>query len=517
MTCNLMIVDDEQMIRQGLATTIPWNDYGIEVAASAVDGIDARQQLNKLSIDIVLTDIRMPNMDGLALASHLAEYHPHIKVIMVSGYDDFSYAQQAVKIGVEDYLLKPVDIDDLIVLIQKVAREIENTRSDQKHLQKTYLENAIYHQVWGLPLQSPQELHAYHQVPVLPFVSMVKHYKDVTKYKNDDELDAFKQKWQQNLHLKLEEHGYSSLSIFTEPNVLLTCLTNNTGRLPTGSEVTDLLLDIDMEPGLIHLPYSTFVIIQDLHEAYNKMNHQLSTFPLLSDEQVWVGQKEPTNLKTIPDSFVDEWSQSLFQFDTESVHRNIDRMFTHMEEENFSFRETIHAISHLLKKSTDQYESLLGREAATEDFHDYSTINFWEYNSYGLIKGLFQKDIQQLLKQLHSHQTNPKAWLIERAIEYIQTYYTSEIKAQEVADVINISPNYFSSLFKQQTGKKFNEYIHELRITHAKTLLTETPFKVSEIAEEVGYQEYKHFVKVFKKQAGITPTKYRKLMAVQSS
>jgi two-component system, response regulator YesN len=104
-------------------------------------------------------------------------------------------------------------------------------------------------------------------------------------------------------------------------------------------------------------------------------------------------------------------------------------------------------------------------------------------------------------------------WLIERAEQYIRSYYTSPIKAHEVADVINISPNYFSSLFKLKTGKSFNDYINTLRVEAAKQLLEETPFNVNEIAEKVGYREYKYFVDVFKKFTGYTPTKYRNITA----
>ncbi|AQS56404.1 hypothetical protein B0W44_12175 [Novibacillus thermophilus] len=120
------------------------------------------------------------------------------------------------------------------------------------------------------------------------------------------------------------------------------------------------------------------------------------------------------------------------------------------------------------------------------------------YNSYRLLQELFDDDVMAITSKLDEKKEDQKNWMIERAEAYIQEYYTSNIKAYEVADVINVSPNYFSYLFKQKTGKKFNEYVNQLRVEEAKSLLVETPFKVSEISEQVGFQEYKYFAEVFK-------------------
>jgi two-component system response regulator YesN len=119
--------------------------------------------------------------------------------------------------------------------------------------------------------------------------------------------------------------------------------------------------------------------------------------------------------------------------------------------------------------------------------------------------------IGDIMAQLDVKQTNSKDLLMERAEKYIQQYYQEQIKAHEVADFINITPNYFSTLFKQKTGKSFNEYVNQLRVEAAKRLLEETPFNINEIAEKVGYSEYKYFVDVFKKMTGYTPSHYRNL------
>jgi two-component system response regulator YesN len=121
------------------------------------------------------------------------------------------------------------------------------------------------------------------------------------------------------------------------------------------------------------------------------------------------------------------------------------------------------------------------------------------------------KDIEDYIR-FQSTTQGGQHWLIMKAVNYIKENYASDLKASEVANVINVSPNYFSQLIKQETGTHFNDYLHDVRLNQAKVLLKETPFRVFEIAEMVGYKDYKYFVHIFKKSTTITPTKYRKIV-----
>lgn len=509
MTYNLLIVEDEHMIRKGLKQTLPWEEYDVRVVADACDGVEAKQTLHEHHVDIILTDIRMPNMDGLSLASYVAEHAPHIKVIMISGYDDFAYAQQALKIGVQDYLLKPVDIEELLAIIQTVTTEISKERQNEEHLQKTLFKQAIYRQVWGASLDPVHEGKAVSNHSVLPVFSMVKHFMERTESLSLEEMETFKQMWQQKVETRLHQLGMRAVSMFTEQNLLLTCILDS----PDKETVRNALRSLDCA---IHLVYPKEVAIGALHRTYPEMIEQLSTLPLHKQQPVWEVAEIHFEERLPPESLLEEWLQAVFQLEKESAVHHVEEVLSYMDREHFSFTEVQSTLSLMYKRMASQFESLVRKEIDTGNLYDGTNLNPWDVHTYSYIKSKWLENLEELFHQLHAEQNNPKAWMIERALDYIQTYYTSEIKAHEVADVINLSPNYFSSLFKQQTGRKFNEYIHELRIAHAKTLLTETPFKVSEIAEQVGYQEYKYFVKIFKKQSGMTPTKYRKLMAIQS-
>jgi two-component system, response regulator YesN len=398
MTFKMLIVDDEPIICRGLQQTIPWDEYRVEVVDLAYDGAEAIQKIKEHGdIDLVLTDVRMPNVDGLRLSAFIAENYPDIRTIIISGYDDFKYAQQAIQLGVKDYLLKPVDVDELLGVVTKITSTLQEERVAAKQIYQMNLQNAIFHQVLDLPDTIPNHSSLFANVRIYPFVSMLKEYKNKTKDLSEEELQSLKADWEQLVESSLRSQGYESVSVFTSKNVLLTCVTNCQSALT---------------PENLSFP--------ELNCVFNEID-------------ITIGQ-----LKEV-------------------------------------------------------YQKL------------YEDTQFLPFSKQGFVVSPVSE----------SSAFNPKGsdWLIERAEQYIRSYYESPIKAHEVADFINISPNYFSSLFRQKTGKSFNDYINTIRVEAAKQLLEETPFNVNEIAEKVGYREYKYFVDVFKKFTGYTPTKYRNITA----
>lgn len=398
MSFKMLIVDDEPIICRGLQQTIPWDEYMVEVVGLAYNGAEAIQKLkDHHDIDLVLTDVRMPNVDGLKLAAFIHENYPDIRTIIISGYDDFKYAQQAIQLGVKDYLLKPVDVDELLRVITKITSTLQEERKAAHHTYQTNLKNTILHQVLDVPETIPNFTGLFTNVRIYPFVTMLKEYNNKTKDLSEEILHGLKTDWENLVENSLMSQGYESVSVFTSKNVLLTCVTNYQPALT---------------PENLSFP--------ELYCVFN-------------DTEITIGQ--------------------LYEV----------------------------------------YQRL------------YEDTRYLPYSKQGFIVSPVSE----------SSDYNPKGsdWLIERAEQYIRSYYASPIKAHEVADVINISPNYFSSLFKQKTGKSFNDYINTMRVEEAKQLLEETPFNVNEIAEKVGYREYKYFVDVFKKFTGYTPTKYRNITA----
>ncbi|WP_175486742.1 response regulator transcription factor [Sediminibacillus halophilus] len=512
MTCKMLIVDDEPIIRNGLTKTIPWEKYNIEIAEAAHDGLDAIKKINAVDdVDIVVTDVRMPNQDGLQLAAYLAEYYPAIRIIILSGYDDFEYAKQAMHAGVKDYLLKPVDIDELITVVRKVSEDILEERSRHAQMEESAIRNELYYQVMDTPVSHFPDKSLGEKVKLFPFVTLIKNYSILLTEERRKQLTEWKRQWEERISGIFTTSEVTCISFFTGENLLLTSLIVKQEGIKM-EEIERLLVSgmNELEFPLYALLHNRYIQLNELANVYRQFDQSLSFLPLANQGilHLPVPDSWQSGCKT-SDFPSDKLIDSILRGEEDKVRRHTDELFNSFCLNSCSLSETATAAREIIFSAYERCQGLMRRQIDRRPSLQ-QPLDFQYHNTYQAIRVLFEEAVRLLMEQYQLTRTENNDWLMERAEAYINKYYTSEIKAHEVADVINISPNYFSSLFKQRTGRNFNEYVNELRVEQAKTLLADTPFKVREIAEQVGYHEYKYFVEVFKKFAGMTPTEFRK-------
>lgn len=514
MPIKLLIVDDEPVICRGLKETIPWEDLQVEVADTASDGADAIQKLNDhKDIDLVITDVKMPNVDGLQLGFFLAEHYPHTRVIIISGYDEFEYAQQAMQFGVQDYLLKPVQIDELLDVVRKVTNEIEAERTESRRMYRMNMKNAVYHQVFDFPGKVPDNIEQFNQIRIYPVVSMIKEYARKTEGLGEEELETLKVNWKDTVEDYYKKKGLACVSVIPSENIMLTCVASHQeADQPSiqGIEGSDSFFPLQF------VIYENSIRVGDLSPVFTKLKEAINYLPLFDQDTIVCPVKEiiESHGRQVSDDIEDDLINAVFQSKQDTLEKTVNQCFIYFQEQKVFLEDVVQACRDVLNKVFIRYERLFGRPVELDLFFT-EQVDVTIFNSYALLKERFRENLGQLARLLDLKHKENKYWLIEQAEEYIQSHYTSDIKAHEVAGVINISPNYFSSLFKQKTGKNFNEYVNEMRVEKAKTLLGETPLKVNEIAEQAGFYEYKYFVEVFKRFSGLTPTKYRKLMSTK--
>lgn len=505
MSFKMLIVDDEPIICRGLRYTIPWDKYNIEVADVSHDGKDAiwKIQTNP-SIDIVITDVKMPKADGLELATFLHDQYPDIQIIMISGFDEFSYAQQAIKLGVKDYLLKPVDVDELVNKVLNLTKEIEQKRKETVKRQQMGLTNAIFHQISDDTVRNPDKQREYDSVKIYPFISLLRDYMKKIKGLSPEKINELKLNWKNFIQTTLNKNGFESISIFTSDNVLLTSIIGEKETFTIKKEVFD-------DEGLLFVWSDSLINLVDLKERFTILTREIKFLPFKKNCDGALDRKSGQNY---PHEIEKKIIDGIFQSENEKLRNTSLALFTYFSANEFFLEEIVQVCGEILTKVINRYESFRGKEADSLELNYRKFIDVHLYNSYALLQDLFVDDVDSIVNNLDL-KNDKRDWMIERAEDYIHDYYKSNIKVSEVANVINISPNYLSSLFKQKTGKNFNEYVNHLRIEEAKILLVETPFKVNEISEQVGFHEYKYFVEVFKKFSDMTPTIYRKLMSMK--
>ncbi|WP_374717269.1 response regulator transcription factor [Geobacillus thermodenitrificans] len=506
MSYKILIVDDEPIICQGLSQTIPWENYDIEVVGAVYNGKEAINQISiHPEIDIVITDIRMPNVDGLELSAFIKTNFPNIRVIIISGYDDFEYAKRAIKLGVKDYLLKPVDIDELVDNVKKITTEIEKERRQQVDL----LTSSIIKQI-SLTNEDHGILKEHEHIRIYPLMTMQRDYQRRVRGLTTEDIDLFKKKWMGSVEKRIGDVlGENSFSIFTDENILLTCVMKELDENETGK----LEKNIENEDSLLLVLGDRTISISELKDYYKKL---LDTGRyLLSINKKTIMASDQLCVRKFEHQYPQEIENLLFDallYKKKVDYLNVSHtLFAYFKENQFLLDEVVGICCELLVKFINYYESL-GRKKVQPFALNYKNhVNIFSHNSYEILQKMFEEDLVTIIEKLGLDHEETNDWLIERALEYIRQFYREPIKASEVANVVNISANYFSTIFRQKTGKTFNEYVNLLRVNEARKLLSETSLRVGVIANNVGFHEYKYFVEVFKKFTGMTPTEYRNL------
>ncbi len=513
----MLIVDDEPVICAGLRLTIDWEALGVEVIGEAYDGEEALQMTREHETDIVLTDIRMGEMDGLQLTERLKREFPHVRVVMISGYEDFDYARQAMRLGVTDYLLKPVNVDELVQVVKGIVAEVGRDETSGNSDEEVLWLSAMVRPSPTSELSSPPQ--SLHGGSFRIIVSQLSDFAERYSGMPDEQYRNVQRQWLELIRERLSASDIGSIAVFDHMNVLYTLAISDRER---EDEPMRRLLEETMRAwgGAGRLICAASRAYRELDQTASAsaearellqchvLDERLALLPedrnlLLNDRP-----KSDYDAKAIMNKLV----SCLFKQDADEVAALIHELFG-----------TLAADRLLLPEAVQIYDELLAllrqrlRQSGLTDLEHGRTspIDLHLNNSYASIEAIAVDEMKQLIRLIDLSGLDKSHWIIEKAKQYINEQYDQDIKASEVAGRLKISPGYFSFIFKQSTGKSFKEYMNELRIDHAKHLLATTHDKVFEIAEQVGYKEYKYFVSVFKSYTGITPKEYRALNATR--
>lgn len=531
---KVFLVEDEAIIREGLRDSIPWQQYGYTFVGEAGDGEQALPLIRKTQPDILITDIKMPFMDGLALSKIVAKEMPGIKIIIISGYDDFEYARQAISIGVEQYLLKPVAKSMLVKTLQEVQQKIQNEREQENYVEKFRSEMQEYEQF------SRRRL--FEEI-VSGALSIEECYIRAGQLNMDIQGPCYNLVLY-TLQAKKEHAG--------EANEPLT-------------QLRDELFHYFMEHSeylLVRQNLTTYAVLikgeESCMEEYTKecIEHIQKIMSSYEWDVEWYAASGTmvTRLRFLPDCYA--------QVSKILAHRHLmpeihilneanTQMFNQRDEEsNLNNLDMAKIDPNLLKGflQNGQLEELqdfvddfilsLGEAAKSKLFCQYLVLNvrftsiaYLETLGYGqeeflnsveCVKNMglalsveelrvYIKEMLGRAMEMRDNQSkNQYRDIIGKAIAYIDENYASEsISLTEVATYTDVSANYFSAAFSQEMQQTFVEYLTGKRMEKAKELLRSTDKRTAEIAAEVGYKDPHYFSFVFKKTQGCTPRDYK--------
>lgn len=532
---GIFLVEDESIIRETLRDTIPWNQYGYAFLGEASDGEMALTQIRQLKPDVVLTDIRMPFMDGLDLSRMIRQEFPWMKIIIISGYDDFEYARQALNIGVEQYLLKPVTKHTLIQVLAQVKEKIDQDRAQQNYktkflregqqyeefARKHFLEQIvegqmslqqIYEKAGKLDLDLRAQCYNLAFFSILPKADKIgDHYSEPGSRIRDALLEHFL-KYPQYLLIRWNLTTYAVL-MMTASDKMSPCMQQciNVIRDQYGTNAPD-------QPWFVAVSTPT-PRLSMLKQCFEELSQLWAYRLILPREHILTRE-------TIGPYMEVEAGSAVRQLDAEklspSVLRRVLEQASLEEVENFS-REYLHSIEPgLAMNPFCQYLMFTILFTAVDFAKEYGVTqaSFEDgLDEIDLIgKRVSRKELSDFCTQVLSKairvrdqaaNTHGHA-ILNAAVSYIdQHFQAEEMSLNRVAQEVNISANYLSAIFSQEMGRTFVEYVTGKRMERARELLKNTEMRSGEVAAAVGYRDPHYFSFLFKKTQGCTPRDYR--------
>ncbi|MEG0688748.1 MAG: response regulator [Hungatella sp.] len=531
---RIILVDDEEEVRKGIIRKINWEDAGFQVVGDAENGEDALEKIEILEPDVVLTDIRMPYMDGLLLTEKIRQQYPAIKVLIFSGFDDFEYAKRAIKLNVTEYILKPVNVEELTLILKRIKHnldeEIEQKR-DVNLLRESYKnslpiirEHFLNDLVQGnCPPDLIEEKLREYQIPIADAKKWVVVAIDV-ETESDHDSNSFSLHEEQELipisvkqliEEKMREYyRFMILNASTEMIALIAIDGTNTqtGLIAVlGGICKEIkrILEVTVTMGIGHSCTDIRDISQSFKSARNALGYQAI---IGSGSTIYINDVEPIHYgKLLFDIKEESELIAAIKFGPlEKIENVVKAIVNRMDDAKVHTRQYqaySMSVINCIIRLTQQYDlnlpDVLGNEESYLDIP--RTIQKRdEFYQWLLTSSL------SIHHAINEERDNTNQNMIRQAKQYILDHYPDpDLSVEMICRELHMSPAYFSTMFKKITGQAYIAYLTEVRLNKAVELLNTTEDKTYIIASKVGYQEQNYFSYVFKKQFGISPTKYR--------
>lgn len=541
---KIFLAEDEVVVRETIKRMIPWEELGFELVGEAADGEMALPLLIRQQPDLLITDIKMPFMDGLTLARLAKKEIPGLKVVILSGYDDFNYAKQAIGIGVEDYLLKPITKNALIERLSEIRSRYEHEKTQKEYYEKFQREMQAYEKnssrdfFEALVDGSMDMMEVYKRAEKLGLDIVAEAYNVLIFTMNCDEdfsgqRDEYSSWEAESLEL-LENFfaGHSSAMLFRSNifsyGVLLKgqreTIEENTRACV--DEIRKILSRQDGRREWFLAVGQSVERLSQIQKSYHTASRAFSQRYLYDENILYYDEMETmehpggqaetednaylqkVDVNALNPAILQKFLSNGLQEETENFVKDYFYAIGQEPMESLVFRNYVilnvrfSVISFIkgLGCDTNEMES-----ADTEEVLAESGKNMESAIAYA------KKMISQAIEIRDQNSGNKNRSILKTAVDFIDSHYMDEeISLNMVANVANVSSNHFSALFSQNMGQTFIEYLTSLRMNKAKELLRCTGMRSSEIAGEIGYKDAHYFSYLFKKTQGMTPSDYRK-------
>jgi two-component system response regulator YesN len=523
MSYKIFLVEDETFTRRGIRNNVDWKSAGFEFCGEAADGEMALPLIEASQPDVIITDIKMPFLDGLQLSKIIREHMPWVKIIILSGHDEFEYAQSAIKLGAIEYLLKPVDAADVQQALKKVAVSLDKEREELEKLKKLredatvnlslIRERFLLRLVMGgiSSAEAVEESHKLGLDIVAKCYAILVLYIDLRECAqpfNYDEYQRFEQ--------------VVSDAIGSTPDILLTKKDPEELVLVVkGDSPDELQQEGEFIAELINKEVNEKITC-DLTIERGSIQHRIGDIHYsFAEALAKVKVAKQARVSPGPDERIDHIE--LMKLERAKIREFL--LFGDAQDCDAFFDDHLQAVgeaashSYLIKHylfvdiilAVAQFVSDLGGDVdrVVPEIHSIDDL-LHDVETYDQIREIISGILSSAISLRDSHAQSERTVIIQRAKAYIDNNFTNpELSLSEVAAEANFSPSHFSSVFHQEIGETFRDYLGRSRIEQAKELLRTTNLKCFEIAYQSGFGDPRYFGQVFRRKVGVSPQEFR--------
>ncbi|MBD0382939.1 response regulator transcription factor [Paenibacillus sedimenti] len=506
---NVLLVDDEPRALEGLQLMIEWQALGFQICGTCSNGAEALEIIDKLSIDLVVTDIRMPVMDGLSLIAEVkAKQGKTVKFVIVSGYGEFEYAKRAMRLGIHHYILKPVIAEEASELLHIIAQELE-AESELVHMRAVADEEEAVAQLAGILHGVGDDIYNSETLKELSkrsvewacvLVEAEDAYRWVVKEAARQYISACQ------LPMFLIEIGRGAFCVVIGSG-------DERGDWPDkiAKGLFQALLPRVSE-GFFVAAGQPSLDLASLHSSYLTAQEAMNGKFFCDKPCVlfYSGNKHrgfSFRFEEIQTAY--RIMDAMESFDDDRLNDGIDAAERAFHEKQLAPEMVKMIVIHIIYRSISLIREMDGDPQSLLRMNGIAELESSAMSLYEMFR-LLRRFCLQSLEELRALRDNQSRGIIHEINAYMKNHYCESLTIKELAEKFYIHPVYLGQLFAKKNGVSFNEFLHDLRIGEAKRLFKETDLKSYQIAERVGYANYDKFIKQFAKRLGMNPNDFRK-------
>lgn len=532
---KILIVDDEEIIRRGLKNIINWESLECVVCGEAGDGIEGINLIKELRPDIIIADINMPGIDGLKMIKETKSIIPDSKIIILTGYRDFAYIQEALKLGAFEYVLKPSKIEDLTAITKRAISEIKFKKEKEKEindLKKHYekripiiKQKMLYDIIFNINVKNDEiinELKIYN-IDINDFVILLIETNDDN---NDDDssqmylfgvVNTFEEIFSEDLTVNCITINNKKTVFIVQPKnekdiaekeIFMNIICKKAENLQNlikkcfGFTITIAISKIGTGP---------YDLSKKTKEAFECLDYKLymdkNSVILYDNIEKMKTQSDPSLLKSHEKKLI----QSIKSGNDKNVKNVIKELFEYTSAKIFDSEKVKNIYSNIIKTvyklkiNNENKSDIVNAENMVDSVYEMfdNCTEITEFNA------AFEEACVSVVSKVNNYNQKNVNQTLLKAIEYIKENYNKSITLTDVAEHTYVSIYYLCRMFTKEIGKNFVDYLNEIRIEKAKEYLINNNYKTYEVAELVGIKDAHYFSKIFKKYTGTTPSEFK--------